>query len=145
MENIGNVEVVVNLTSGILERPVVLTVSQVDNQAIGMTLLLMKCLHMLYMPLWNMMTACSTFLSSAGGDYRSAPVVLTFISGDITATATISIIDDSVQESDEFFELTLTTSDFSAIIPEPGSTIIIIDNDSKFSSPCLVVAVVLIL
>ena len=71
-------------------------------------------------------------ISPAGGDYTPVTTELTFNSTnvDVPQTVTIFILDDLLLEGPEFFNVTLTSPNSSAILTD-SITVIIEDEDSK--------------
>ena len=84
-----------------------------------------------------MFTSVLLFISllfSAPSDFNDSPLTLIFSPGDTTQLALIPIIDDTVIENPELFNLLLTSSDPSAVTSGSNSSVIIVEdyrNDSK--------------
>ena len=69
--------------------------------------------------------------SPAGTDYTDVPITLTFGATISTQTVTLSILDDSVVENTEFFNLALTSEDSAAVLNPATTRIYIEDVDSE--------------
>lgn len=69
----------------------------------------------------------------AGIDYVSLrPQFLGFEAGEVSKTFFIPIVDDSVNEGDELFEISLGTTDARMVLAEPSSAaVIIVDDDTN--------------
>nr|WP_244329378.1 Calx-beta domain-containing protein [Tolypothrix sp. PCC 7910] len=78
--------------------------------------------------------------ATAGSDYNSSPITVNFADGETSKTVTIPIIDDSILESNETINLTLTNPTNGVTIGTQKSAVVnIIDNDFK---PTLTVNIV---
>ncbi len=70
--------------------------------------------------------------ASAGSDYNNSPITVNFANGETSKTVTIPIIDDSILESNETINLSLSNPTNGATIGTQNSAIVnIIDNDFK--------------
>jgi uncharacterized delta-60 repeat protein/uncharacterized repeat protein (TIGR01451 family) len=76
--------------------------------------------------------------ATAGFDYTASSGVLTFTNGETVKTFVVPIIEDTLVEGDETFNISLTSPDPGSQLLSPSNTLVtIIDDDSgfKFSSP----------
>uniref|UniRef100_UPI00356B3A20 Calx-beta domain-containing protein n=1 Tax=Novipirellula sp. TaxID=2795430 RepID=UPI00356B3A20 len=74
--------------------------------------------------------ATSNGTAIAGADYTGKTETVTFADGDsATKTITVSIIDDTVDEPNETFNVTLTGATGGAVLGASASAVTIIDND----------------
>ena len=80
-----------------------------------------------------MIILCVPFL--APGDYNSAPVVMTFMPGDMTKNFSIPIVNDAAVENPERFIISLTSTDPSAAFG-PDGTMLIFDDDNSAGEIC---------
>ncbi len=70
--------------------------------------------------------------ATAGSDYGNSPITVTFANGETSKIVTIPIIDDSILESNETINLTLSNPTNGATIGTQNSAVVnIIDNDFK--------------
>ena len=67
------------------------------------------------------------FFSPGGADYANVTITLTFGPTVSTQMATVPILDDSVDEDTEFFNLTLTSTDNAAML-NPSTAIVSIED-----------------
>ena len=74
--------------------------------------------------------ATSNGTATAGSDYTSASGTLTFAVGDTSETVEVSVTDDSVDEADETFTVTLSSAS-NASISDATATGTITDNDPE--------------
>jgi hypothetical protein len=70
-----------------------------------------------------------TNVSTANGDYTTTPVVVTFLAGATTATATVATTEDPIAESAETFTVGILHHGNSRV-PQPTATGTITDNDN---------------
>ena len=68
-------------------------------------------------------------MSAAGSDYTSTTISVTFDPGSTMATVRVNINDDIVKESDESFNVTVSTTDPNVLIKNDTATVIILDNN----------------
>ena len=74
-------------------------------------------------------------------DYaQPTPMELTFLQGVSQQCANISIFDDAILENDEFFSVSLTTTNQAVTLSPSSATITIGDDDSKSFSLCILIA-----
>ncbi len=72
--------------------------------------------------------------ATAGTDYDSRSVEVTFADGELTKTVIIPIVDDSLIETSETLALELTSSELTTIVgSQSTSTLTIIDNDVQLA------------
>jgi len=65
-------------------------------------------------------------------DFDNTPIAVDILPGDTTAIASIPIIDDTIVEGPESFDVVLTPGSSGVMIGTPGQTeVTIIDNDSE--------------
>ena len=67
--------------------------------------------------------------ATAGSDYTALGTTVTFAAGSATATKTVSVIDDSLVESDETVVVTLATGTGYTVGSPPTATVTIKDDD----------------
>ena len=67
------------------------------------------------------------FSSPGGADYADVTITLTFGPTVSTQMATVPILDDSVDEDTEFFNLTLTSTDNAAML-NPSTAIVSVED-----------------
>ena len=67
------------------------------------------------------------FSSPGGADYADVTITLTFGATVSTQMATVPILDDSVDEDTEFFNLTLTSTDNAAML-NPSTAIVSVED-----------------
>ena len=68
---------------------------------------------------------------TAGSDYTSGTVMVTFTPGQTTASVSILIVDDSDIESTEMFSATLTTTESNVMIGDGTATVTILDDEGE--------------
>ena len=68
-------------------------------------------------------------MHTAEDDFIGSPGSLFFLPGDSTQPILITVIDDSVIENPEIFNVVLRSTDPSARIPDPISEVLIIDDN----------------
>ena len=73
---------------------------------------------------------CTSF-STAGSDYSSISLDLTFNRNNVRFPVIIQILGDWINEPIEFFETELSTTDTDATLDPQSTRISIIDNDCK--------------
>ena len=79
-------------------------------------------------------------LHAALEDYIGFSVPLSFESGELVTTITVSIEDDSVWEPDEIFYGRLVNTGIASVnIPKDTATVTILDDDSMLNNGCLTV------
>ncbi|MEZ4833350.1 MAG: Calx-beta domain-containing protein [Caldilineaceae bacterium] len=83
-------------------------------------------------------TADGSALASA--DYTAAAGTLTFSPGDTSRTISVAVLDDGLDEADEFFTVTLANP-VNATSGDDGASVTITDNDP---SPALTIADVMV-
>ncbi|MBE9107798.1 hypothetical protein IQ229_23555, partial [Nostoc cf. edaphicum LEGE 07299] len=67
----------------------------------------------------------------SGSDYNNAPILVNFADGEMTKTVVIPIVDDTVYESDETINLTLSNPTGGAtIVTQSTATVTIKENDT---------------
>ena len=71
------------------------------------------------------------FSIAAGEDYISNGDTLTFDETTLSACFIVTILDDQLPETAEFFSLELTQIDPAAVIPDPIADVRIDNNDSE--------------
>ena len=128
-EDAGGVNVTLSLLSGTLARglSVVLVTSLNDGTATGgiafvafMCSVILKC------------NALKTFLITlATLDYSFTSIEVTFSATTSSQVVTIPILEDTILESSETINVTLTSADPAAILNPASGVIIIEDNDGK--------------
>ena len=128
-EGAGSVNVTLSLLSGTLARgvSVVLVTSLNDGTAIGMTLfvpfmcsVVLKC------------NALKPFLITlATLDYGFTSIEVTFSATTSSQVVTVAILEDTILESSETINVTLTSVDPAAILNPASAVITIEDNDGK--------------
>jgi len=67
-------------------------------------------------------------------DYDSGPYTVTFLAGQTSVLFNISIIDDSILEGNEIFDLTIDASLLPSrviVVSPHKATVTIVDNDGK--------------
>ncbi|MEZ4731283.1 MAG: Calx-beta domain-containing protein [Caldilineaceae bacterium] len=78
--------------------------------------------------------ATSNGSASAGSDYTAASGVLTFAAAETSKSFTIPILEDSVQESNETINLTLSNPSNATLGAPATAVLTILDNDSAVSA-----------
>jgi len=76
-------------------------------------------------------------IADTDNDYSPGPYILTIPSGDISIAFNISITDDNILETmEEFFLIIdpLSLPDGVTVSSEGNTTVVIVDNDRKYSS-----------
>ncbi|MFH6972959.1 Calx-beta domain-containing protein, partial [Flavobacterium petrolei] len=68
--------------------------------------------------------------STANGDYTTTPVVVTFLAGATTATATVATTEDPIAESTETFTVGITSTTGTVGSTTDTATGTITDNDN---------------
>ena len=68
---------------------------------------------------------------TAGSDYTSGTVMVTFAPGQTMASVSVVIVDDSDRESTEMFSATLTTTESNVMIGNGTATVTILDDDGE--------------
>ena len=74
-------------------------------------------------------TADGTAESGTGKDYTAASGTLTFAAGDASKTISVSVTDDSIDEPDETFTVSLSSPSNATLGSTASSTVTITDND----------------
>ncbi|MDO6428469.1 Calx-beta domain-containing protein [Thalassotalea sp. 1_MG-2023] len=73
--------------------------------------------------------------ASSGSDYELTEGTITFEDGELQKTLTVNITNDTIDESDETFTVTLSANDLSLIGEISTITVTIVDNDSTTPPP----------
>ena len=74
----------------------------------------------------------TSLLYTAGPDYIAlTPMLVTFTSGEATASVNVLIVDDSSIESSEMFTATVTTTESNVMIGNDTANITILDVDGE--------------
>jgi uncharacterized delta-60 repeat protein len=70
----------------------------------------------------------------AGQDFRALDQMVTFNPGEISKMVSIALISDSLDEADETFSVTLTSSSESLLVDGGSATVVILDDDTAQSA-----------
>jgi len=124
-EDAGSVSVTVSLLSGTLERgvSVILVTSLNDGTAIGRTL---------FVPfMCSIILKYDVLITLARVDYSFTSSEVTFSAITSSQVVTIPILDDTILESSETINVTVTSVDPAAILNPASAIITLDDNDGK--------------
>ena len=124
-EDAGSVSVTVSLLSGTLARgvSVILVTSLNDGTAIGRTL---------FVPfMCSIILKYNVLITLARVDYSFTSSEVTFSATTSSQVITIPILDDTILESSETINVTVTSVDPAAILNPASAIITLDDNDGK--------------